>query len=105
MFTSENNPGAGRPKGSGNKNSAAIKQAYQLLLESNLDDMSEWLAKIAVKDPARALELMLKISEYILPKLARTEVTGSDGEDLFKNISFTFQTANKDGEDKEGSQG
>jgi len=95
MFTSENNPGKGRPVGVGNKTTTQIKEAYQKLLEDNLDNMTLWLGKIAEKDPARATELMLKLSEYILPKLARQEVVGNDGEDLFKNVSFTFSTADK----------
>ena len=33
---------------------------------------------------------MLKLSEYMIPKLARQEVTGADGADLFKNIKFEF---------------
>jgi hypothetical protein len=36
------------------------------------------------------MELMLKLSEYIIPKLARQEITGQDGEDLFKDIKFQF---------------
>ena len=93
----------GRKPGSTNKNTAAIKEAYQNLLEDNLDNMNRWLAIIADKDPRGAVELMLKLSEYILPKLARTEVTGNDGEDLFKNITFQFQTANKDGKESQGA--
>ena len=96
MFTSENNPGKGRPVGVGNKTTTQIKEAYQKLLEDNLDNMTLWLGKIAEKDPAKATELMLKLSEYILPKLARQEVVGNDGEDLFKNVSFTFSTADKE---------
>ena len=103
MFTSENNPGKGRPVGVGNKTTTQIKEAYQKLLEDNLDNMTLWLGKIAEKDPARATELMLKLSEYILPKLARQEVVGNDGEDLFKNVSFTFSTADKQNQNgKEG---
>jgi hypothetical protein len=30
-------------------------------------------------------------------------VTGNDGEDLFKNVSFNFNTANKDGESQEST--
>jgi hypothetical protein len=80
----------GRPVGSGNKSTAAIKQAYQNLLENNLDEMSGWLQELAEEDKGRALDYMLKLSEYILPKLSRQEVTGADGEDLFKGIKFEF---------------
>jgi hypothetical protein len=86
----ENGGSTGRPKGIQNKTTEKIKQAYQRLLEDNLDNMSDWLADIAAEDPKDAVELMLKLSEYIIPKLARQEVTGMDGEDLFKNIKFEF---------------
>ena len=80
----------GRPKGSKNKATAKIREAYQKLTEDNLENMSAWLANIAADDPARAMEMMIKLSEYVIPKLARQEVVGNDGEDLFKNISFNF---------------
>ena len=80
----------GRPKGSVNKNTKQIREAYQLLTEQNLDNMNRWLQQTAQEDPAKAMDLMLKLSEYIIPKLARTELTGNDGEDLFKNIKFEF---------------
>jgi len=96
----------GRPKGANNLSTRKIKEAYHMLLENNLDNMSIWLGKIAEKDPAKASELMLRLSEYILPKLARTEVTGAEGEDLLKNVSFTFNTANnKNGQSEESTQG
>lgn len=85
-----NRKGAGRPKGSQNKTTQEIKQAYQQLLESNLDNMSTWLARMASEDEGKALDYMLKLSEYIIPKLARQEVTGKDGQDLFKNLTFEF---------------
>lgn len=80
----------GRPKGSKNKKTEAIREAYQKLTENNLESMSIWLSQVASEDPAKAMDLMLRLSEYIIPKLARTEMTGSDGEDLFKNIKFEF---------------
>ena len=52
--------------------------------------MNRWLMQVSHEDPAKAMELMLKLSEYIIPKLARQEITGQDGEDLFKDIKFQF---------------
>ena len=86
----ENINRAGRPKGTKNKTTKHIREAYQKLTEDNLDNMNTWLAQIAADDPARAMDTMIKLSEYILPKLARTELTGQDGDDLFKNIKFEF---------------
>lgn len=91
----------GRPKGASNKTTQQIKEAYQQLLESNLDNMSTWLARMASEDEGKALDYMLKLSEYIIPKLARQELTGVDGDDLFKNVKFDFGTPDKV-EDKSG---
>jgi hypothetical protein len=82
----------GRPKGKPNKTTAEIREAYQKLVEDNLTNMTEWLKQVADQNPERAMDLMLKLSEYMIPKLARQEVTGADGKDLFKNITFEFGT-------------
>ena len=82
----------GRPKGKPNKTTAEIREAYQKLVEDNLTNMTEWLGEVAMESPEKAMELMLKLSEYMIPKLARQEVTGADGADLFKNIKFEFGT-------------
>jgi hypothetical protein len=81
---------AGRKPGTKNKATKQIREAYQKLTEDNLDNMNRWLMQTAQEDPAKAMDLMLKLSEYIIPKLARQEITGQDGEDLFKDIKFQF---------------
>jgi molecular chaperone DnaK (HSP70) len=86
----ENINRAGRKKGTKNKNTKLIREAYQKLTEDNLENMNRWLMQTAQEDPAKAMDLMLKLSEYIIPKLARQEITGQDGEDLFKDIKFSF---------------
>jgi hypothetical protein len=86
----ENINRAGRKPGTPNRATKQIREAYQKLTEDNLDNMSIWLSQIAGEDPAKAMDLMLRLSEYIIPKLARQEVTGQDGKDLFQNIKFQF---------------
>jgi len=78
----------GRPKGSPNKETAEIREAFQLLVESKMDDLSEWLNQVAKDNPAKALELVLKLSEYILPKLNRTELTAGDEDTQGKVVVF-----------------
>ncbi len=94
----------GRPKGAKNKTTQQIKEAYQQLLENNLDNMSTWLARMASEDEGKALDYMLKLSEYIIPKLARQEITGQDGEDLFKSIKFEFGHNIEEDEPVEGNR-
>lgn len=107
-FTKGNTFGAGRPKGSGNKETKAIREAFQILIENNLDNMQSWIAAIANHDPARAFNLMVQITEYVLPKLARAELVGDEGKDLFNNLTFKFnlpeKKENEDGKEQESTQ-
>ena len=59
----ENINRAGRKPGSKNKATKEIREAYQRLTEDNLDNMSTWLSPIAGDDPAKAMNLMLRLSE------------------------------------------
>lgn len=69
----------GRQKGSINKITSDVRQAFANLLESNSQNLSGWLKRVARKDPGRALDIVARLAEYHVPKLARTEVTGKDG--------------------------
>lgn len=72
----------GRPKGGANKVTRDVKEAYKTLLDNNLDKMQGWLNDTAAAEgPSKALGFMLKLSEYILPKLARTELSGPADDD------------------------
>ena len=64
----------GSRKGVPNKTTQEIREAFQLLIENNQDKMQLWLTETAIEEPARALEIILKMSEYIVPKSSRTEV-------------------------------
>lgn len=66
--------GKGRPKGVPNKDTKEIREAFQMLIEENLDNMTEWLKRVADKNPAKAMELINGLSDYVIPKLNRTEV-------------------------------
>ena len=95
----------GRPVGRKNKKTEAIREAYQKLTEDNLTKMSTWISQVASEVPAKAMDIMIRLSEYIIPKLARQEVTGNDGEDLFKNIKFNFgPDVNSESRDQDWNQ-
>jgi len=84
--------GPGRPKGASNKITEEIREQFANLLEAQLPDVERWIRQVAQDDPGKAVDLLIKISERFVPKLTQNQVTGADGEDLFKNITFNFNT-------------
>lgn len=75
-----NNPN-GRPAGTQNKVTRDIKEAYRMLIENNLDNLTTWLEIIAAKDPEKAIRIIADLSEYVVPKLARSEFVGGKDDD------------------------
>ena len=73
---------SGRPKGTPNRVviTERIREAFALLLENNVSELEDWLGKLAKKNPEKALEMYVKISERFVPMLSRTEITSKDGE-------------------------
>lgn len=93
MPFSKNDPNInrkGRPKGSKNKITKEVREAFSMILQNKLPDLERWLTQVSHDDPAKAAEILMKLSERFLPILARTEITGADGEDVFKNVKFEF---------------
>jgi hypothetical protein len=65
----------GRPKGCQNKATVDIKEAYKQLIENNLGNLTKWLEQIGNNDPAKAIHILSDLSEYVIPKLARSDNT------------------------------
>lgn len=81
----------GRPKGTLNKTTGETKEVIKKLLESNHDNMSIWLEKVASTDPAKALDLMFRLIDFVVPKLARQELTGANGDPLINPDILTLR--------------
>ena len=77
----------GRPKGAVNKTTADVRAAIASLAKDNASKAQGWLDEVAEKDPAKALDLYLRLLEYDIPKLARSEHTGKDGEPLLISVT------------------
>ena len=85
-----NKKGAGRPVGSPNKATADARIAIASFVDGNAHRLSGWLDQVAngIQDeegnyitqpnPAKAFDLFQSVVEYHIPKLARTELSGSD---------------------------
>lgn len=76
----------GRIAGTPNVLTQDVRAAIALFAERNVGQLEAWLKRVAKDDPAKAADLFLKAIEYHVPKLARTEVTGSGGAPLSVSI-------------------
>ena len=74
MAFEKGNTLAGSRKGIPNKATKEIRDAFEMLLHDNLDNMKVWLSDVGAEDPERALNIMVKMAEFIVPKLQRTEL-------------------------------
>ena len=85
----------GRVLGSTNKVTNEARQAIASFVDGNAHRLTEWLDRVAegvvVEDPetgeekyivapnpAKAFDMFQSVVEYHIPKLARTEISGSD---------------------------
>lgn len=56
----------GRPKGAKNKTAAQIREAFQLLISDNIDQLQSDLKEMP---PDKRFAMIVKLSEFVLPKL------------------------------------
>lgn len=82
--------GGGSRKGVPNRTTKDVREAISLIAQRNVDQFERWLAKVAKGDPAKAADIFLRAIEYHIPKLARTEVSGKDGEPVTSCITVRF---------------
>ena len=73
-FQKGNKLSTGRPKGALNRSTEEMKLTIARATNNVLSTLSSDLEKIKKKDPEKAIELSLKLLEYTLPKLSRTEM-------------------------------
>jgi hypothetical protein len=64
------NKTGGRIKGTPNKITKDIREAYQLLIEKSLETLESDLMELT---PKERIEVLIKLSEYVIPKLTKIE--------------------------------
>jgi hypothetical protein len=70
MKNKTNNP-FGRPKGVPNKTTSEMRAVFSDLLNANLETIQSDLDKLEPKD---RLTILLKMSEYVIPRLQSTQM-------------------------------
>ena len=80
----------GRAKGTLNKATARLRESFTELLEANMGRVQELFDKVAEKNPQKALELLLKLSEFALPKLRAIEVNNESEDEKYTTLDINI---------------
>ena len=70
--------GPGRPKGVPNKVTQELRDSFKLIAENQAPKLEDALNTLFEEDPDKAIKHLLALSEYVTPKLARSEITGAE---------------------------
>jgi len=65
----------GRKVGVPNKSTEEIKRAYADLIAGNLEHIQSWLNRVAVQDPKGAIDCLIRLSPFVIPKNVSQEIT------------------------------
>lgn len=77
----------GRQAGTPNRSTAQAREAIARFVDSNSGRLQEWLDQIAADEgPKAAFHCVVDLLEFHVPKLARTEISGKDGESLIPKV-------------------
>lgn len=66
----------GRPAGVPNRTSEQAKLTINRAVNGILDNINNDLQEIRKKDPVKAMELAMKLMEYVLPKQRAIDISG-----------------------------
>ena len=78
-----------RPKGSPNKATAEAREAIARLVDGNAHRLNLWLDEIyETKGAEAAWRCMMEVIEHHVPKLARHEHTGNNGDKIKVEVSW-----------------
>lgn len=83
----------GRTKGTPNKVTKTIREQYRLLIQENLDQLSEDLKCLEPKDRIKAV---LDLSKFVLPTLKATELSIENDQEEFEPIVISIIRNNED---------
>jgi hypothetical protein len=76
----------GRPKGTPNKDTAQIRNSFQLLVENNIEQLENDLKALEPKDRVKAI---LDLSKFVIPLLKATEL--NDISEHIERTPITFR--------------
>ena len=89
----------GRPAGVANKSTDMVRKSLAAIIEGNIPDIQSALAEVREQNPARYLDLYIKLLEFSTPKLMSIKSNVELGEGTIQSIQVVMKNNNKDTED------
>ena len=84
-FTSET--ATGRPKGAEGKDTKKLREAIAAITNGGVEDFQRALGDVLEENPAKYLELYLKLLEYTMPKLRSIDTNIELGDNTIQKIT------------------
>jgi hypothetical protein len=85
----------GRPAGALNRSTEEMKLTIARAVNNTLSTIQKDLEEIKKRDPEKAMDLALKLMEYALPKLSRTEMKAEIEQKIQSiNVNITKSGSN-----------
>jgi len=96
-FTKGHKLAKGRPVGALNRSTEQMKLSIARATNRVLDDLPTIMDKLMREDPRAAVDLSIKLLEFNLPKLSRTEMR-AEIEQRIHQIAVNIQQKNINGD-------
>ncbi len=80
----------GRPRGVKNQNTEAVRSAFQLLVNSNIDQLQDDIDSLTAIDRCK---IILALAKFIVPQLNSVDVT-TQVESSFTPVQIIFENEN-----------
>jgi len=77
----------------GHSEQGDARAVFSAFVERNAERAHELFDQVAENDPAKALDLLARISEFAVPKPARTELAGPEDGKPVSTINVRFVSA------------
>jgi hypothetical protein len=89
----------GRPKGAEGKDTKRLREAIAAITEGGIEDFQRALGDVLEENPAKYLELYLKLLEYTMPKLRSIDTNIELGESTLHKITVEINAGVKNTSD------
>jgi hypothetical protein len=102
-FTPGNTLSQGRPKGSPNKENKELREAIQGIVNGAIPDVVAVLADMRETNPIKYTENVLKLMEYVIPKMRSVDNTVSFDPEQLGSIKIEVISKSNEGTENTGN--